>query len=467
MFLDVDAKDPLACAVKDGAGKELRYWELADFARTIRNVIGGRGLVFCLCSNDCGSIAGYFALYEARCVTLLLDAALDKRLFDNLIHTYEPEYLWCPETHESGVSIVSFKGYKLVRLKDKSPSLHEELAFLLTTSGSTGSPKLVRHRYGNLEYNAKVVAEAFGWTTEERGLCQLPMHYTMGLNVINSLLYAGATVLLSGHSLMSKDFWLFLKSEEATSFTGVPYSYEILQKMRFMKMDLPHLRTLASGGGKLPDDLFSKLAEYAETTGRRFFSTFGTTETAARLSYLHPGLARVKTGSIGHAFPGGEMYLVDGDGKRLEAGVEGEGELVYRGPNVTAGYALSRLDLLLGDVFCGEYHTGDIARRDADGDYYIVGRKSRFLKLFGHRVGLDVCERLIAERFGIDCVCMGTDKQMSIFVIGEEGSEVVRFLADTTGLPRTAFRALQISEFPRLGNGKVNYKELHEYMDRV
>ena len=82
---------------------------------------------------------------------------------------------------------------------------------LLTTSGSTGSPKLVRHKYGNLEANAENVAKVFSWTVDEVGICDLPMNYTMGLNVINSLLFVGASVLMIKANLMDPAFWEFIK----------------------------------------------------------------------------------------------------------------------------------------------------------------------------------------------------------------------------------------------------------------
>ncbi|MGX9965221.1 AMP-binding protein [Roseomonas sp. F4] len=460
MFLLLDRKPPQDCAVKDDSGGSLTYGEIATFAQQLKAVVPNRSLAFCLCANDCGSLAGYLALYESRIVSLLLDASTDQQLLDNLIDAYAPGYMWCPEDHNDAPPLISFKGYKLVRMADDGPAMHDQLSFLLTTSGSTGSPKLVRHKYGNLEHNAKVVAEVFNWSRDERGLCQLPMHYTMGLNVVNSLLHAGSTVLLSKSSLMSREFWAFFKAHEPTSFTGVPYSYEIMLKMKLLRMDAPHLKVLSSGGGKLPEEIFIKLAEYAEATDRKFFSTFGTTETSARLSYLPPEIALRKIGSIGRAFPGGEMYLIDPDGARIEQ-PDMEGELVFRGDNVTMGYAQSQADLLLGDEFQGEYRTGDIARRDADGHFYIVGRMSRFLKLFGHRVSLDACEKLVSERFGTECVCTGTDKQMAIFVMnGEVLGDVPPFLAETTGLPRTAFKAYATSQIPRTNSGKVNYKEL-------
>jgi len=466
MFLLADSKPPQDIAVSDDSGNSLTYGEISAFSQRLGGVVRGRSLAFCLCDNDCGSVAGYLGLYDNRTVSLLLDASISTDLLANLIDIYSPEYLSYLTDHNDQPPLISFMGYKLVRMAGESPAMHDQLSFLMATSGSTGSPKLVRHRYGNLEHNAKVVAEVFDWTRHERGLCQLPMYYTMGLNVINSLLYAGSRVLLAKSGLMSRDFWSFFKALEPTSFTGVPYSYEILLKMKFLKMDAPHLKILASGGGKLPEETFIKLAHYANSTDRKFYSTFGTTETSARLSYLHAELASKKIGSIGHAFPGGEMYLIDDEGGRIdEAGIEGE--LVFRGESVTLGYAQSRADLLLGDDFGGEYRTGDIACRDAEGDFYIMGRKSRFLKLFGHRVSLDASERLVADRFATECACTGTDKQMSIFVSERETLEVIpQFLAETTGLPRTVFKARHINQIPRTSSGKVNYRELERELHR-
>jgi acyl-coenzyme A synthetase/AMP-(fatty) acid ligase len=460
MFLSPDKKPSSDIAILDDSGDCLTYHEVSYFMGSLAGVVPDRALAFCLCANDCGSLAGYLALYENNIVNLLLDVSTDRCLLDNLINTYSPEFLWCPETYNDSPALVSFRGYKLVRLSEASPTMCDQLAFLLTTSGSTGSPKLVRHKYGNLEHNAMVVAETFDWSRSDRGLCQLPMHYTMGLNVINSLLHAGSTVLLSNASLMSKEFWQLFSEKKPTSFTGVPYSYEILIKMKFLRMDAPFLKVISSGGGRLADDVFEKLAAYAESSEKYFFSTFGTTETSARIAYLSPQLARRKIGSIGQSFPGGDLFLVDSEGSRIE-GANVEGELVYRGDNVTLGYAREKGDLLLGDTFKGEYRTGDVAYRDKEGDFYIVGRMSRFLKLFGHRVSLDASERLVADRFGTDCACSGTDKKMTVFVTNADIlRDVTKFLAETTGLPRTAFKAYFVEEFVRTDSGKINYKAL-------
>ena len=217
---------------------------------------------------------------------------------------------------------------------------------------------------------------------------------------------------------------------------------------------------MAEGGGRLDDWLYRKVAEYADTYGKQFFATFGTTETTARLAYLNPEMALDKIGSIGKAMPGGELFLLDENGNEITT-AEGEGELVYKGANVTMGYAECQSDLQKGDEHRGIYKTGDIAKRDKDGYYYIVGRIARFLKLYGLRVSLDQCERMLREAFQIDCACIGNDKYMQIFLAGEEDEhKIIRYISEKTHLPRDCFRSQRIDKIPRNDNGKILYKDL-------
>lgn len=213
-------------------------------------------------------------------------------------------------------------------------------------------------------------------------------------------------------------------------------------------------------GGRLTDEMFHELAVFAERSGKRFFATFGTTETSARLAFLPPELATTKTGSIGKAIPEGSLRLIDEDGiSVIENGVEGE--LIYSGPNVTMGYALVKEDLEKGDEFCGEYYTGDMAIRDDDGCYYIVGRKSRFVKLFGHRIGLDDCEKLIHQEFKIKSACVGNDKLISIYVMESVLKDRIHdFISEKTNIMRSSFRVISIEEFPMNETGKILYSKL-------
>lgn len=462
MLFDIDKKPQHSLAAIDDHGDQLTYGEICDLRDELSKLLPPRELVYCLCANRVGSLAGFLALYDCKDVCLLLNASIDKELLDALYETYTPAYFWMPESTSHNYSVLySYKGYVLAKTGEISPVLHPDLSMLMTTSGTTGSPKLVRHKYGNIESNAKNVAHVFGWTHDERGIIDLPMQYTMGLNVITSHIYAGATVLLVSANLMSPLFWKFIKENQGTNFTGVPFSYEVLSKLRFFRMDLPYLKTMAEGGGKMPDTLFTAFADFARMSGKRFFATFGTTETSARLAYLPPEDACSHVGSIGRAIPEGELTIIDEMGKEIDD-VGLEGELLYKGPNVTMGYGTCAEDLMKGDEFCGIYYTGDIAKKDSDGYFYIVGRKKRFLKLFGLRVSLDQSEKIIKEHFNIDCACTGNDQQMFIYITDINLVEDVRaFISQKTGLMAKSFSVNVLEEIPRFESGKINYKQLN------
>ena len=462
MFLNVERHDRGKTAIKDDSGYSLTYGDICKTIEEFAALKLARCVIFCLCENCAGSLVGYVAFENNGQVPLLLGAGLDEGLRSNLESIYTPAYYWMPERKaiEIGGEIIYSKyGYVLQKTNNAPYPLNDNLSMLLTTSGSTGSPKLVRHKYGNLEANAENVAKAFSWTPDEVGICDLPMNYTMGLNVINSHLVVGASVLMVKANLMDPIFWDFIRVNGGTNFCGVPFSYEVLRRVGFNKMELPKLYTLAEGGGKLTDKMFRWIASYAESSGKRFCATFGTSETSARMAFLDPAMAMEKTGSIGKAIPNGELFLLDetdnGDGTV-------SGELGYRGPNVTMGYALSRDDLLKGDEFCGEYHTGDIARRDADGFYYIIGRKGRFLKLFGLRVSLDETERILRTQYpDAEFVCTGDDKRMNIFVTEPSlKEEIIPFISGKTNLHTSAFHVLLLQNIPRNDYGKVKYAEL-------
>ena len=465
MFLNVDKHNQNKIAIKDDSGYTLTY---ADVCRTIEEFDDlniPRSVIFCLCENCAGSLIGYMAFENNKQVPLLLSAGLDEGLRNNLESMYTPSYYWVPERKEQelkGDKVYAAYGYVLLKTEYEPYPLNDKLSMLLTTSGSTGSPKLVRHKYGNLEANAENVAKVFSWRTDEEvGICDLPMNYTMGLNVINSHLVVGATVLMVKANLMDPDFWEFIKVNGGTSFCGVPFSYEVMRRVGFDKMDLPELYTLAEGGGKLTDKMFKWIATYAKENGKRFCATFGTSETSARMAFLDPNLALEKIGSMGKAIPNGELFLLD-----EAVGEDGTvtGELGYRGPNVTMGYALNKEDLQKDDEFCGEYHTGDIAKRDADGFYFIIGRKGRFLKLFGLRVSLDETERILKTQYpNVDFCCTGDDKRMNIFIT-DAGlkDEIISFISGKTNLHNSAFRVYVIDEIPRNDYGKVKFAELEK-----
>jgi len=458
MFLSVEKKLKEKTAAVEITGKEISYGELVDFSYDFGNAVEGRSLVFILCDNSIGALAGFVGSLQNRIVPLLLGKSLDDELLHDLIENYSPSYIWCPTESANKLGypdVFSGHEYSLLNTGLRSPELHEDLSLLLSTSGSTGSPKLVRHSYRNIEKSAENVARFFELDGSERPIAILPIQYTMGLSVITSHLFAGSTILLCNTTLTDPAFWKYIKELKATSFTGVPYSFEILQKLRFTRMDLPDLKVISQGGGKLSEKLFQTFAEYANTSGKKFIATYGQTEGTARMAYLPPEMALQKICSIGKAIPEGEFQLVNEAGEVIRE-IEAKGELVYHGPNVTMGYAYSSEDLRKDDIRKGELRTGDIAYRDEDGYYYIIGRLNRFLKLYGLRIGLDEVEYLVKKNFNIDCFCSGTDEVLEINVTTDHLSDqIINFICDQTGLFHRAVKVNLVDEIRRNEAGKV------------
>lgn len=458
-------------AIIDESGQKLSYGELAQIGRDIAGV-SSRCLVVSLCRNTIGSVAGYVSFINNRLVPIMLNATLEAELLSNLLAIYSPAYIWMPteeiqahpEFRKMRVTY-SVYNYSLLETRyDVTYPLYDNLALLLTTSGSTGSPKFVRQSYINIEANTKSIVEYLNLDATERPITTLPMNYTYGLSIINSHLAVGATLLLTEKSLLQKEFWRFFKEEKATSFGGVPYTYEMLDKLRFMRMDLPSLRTMTQAGGKLTPELHAKFADYAEKHRLNFVVMYGQCEATARMGYLPPDKAVEKCGSMGIAIPGGHFSLIGDDGERVTLS-HTTGELVYEGANVTLGYAECGADLEKGDERSGRLMTGDMAQFDEDGYYYIVGRKKRFLKIYGNRVNLDEVDRMIKGHFeNMDCASTGIDDHMNIFITDYNMKKDVQvFVANKTGLNPAAFHVTVVAAIPKNDAGKVLYRELESF----
>lgn len=458
-------------AIVDELGNSYSYGFLNEKCHELANHIGERCLVIVLCSNTIESLVGYIGLVNHNIVPLMLDSHLNDDLLSTLIDAYKPKYIWAPKTRPiSRFTKESFAlgNYSLLKTDFLiNYPLFDELALLLTTSGSTGSPKLVRQSYKNIIANTQSIVEYLSLDSNEKPITTLPMNYTYGISIINSHLFVGATIILTEKTIFSREFWQLFKEQNATSFGGVPYTYEMLEKLRFFRMNLPSLKTMTQAGGKLSLDLHQKFAEYAFENNKQFVVMYGQTEATARMAYLPPSRAIEKCGSMGIAIPGGEFLLVDASGNIInEPNVVGE--LVYKGDNVTLGYAVCGEDLIKGDENNGKLVTGDMAKFDEDGFFYIVGRKKRFLKMFGKRVNLDEMERMIKSDFSeVDCACCGVDDHMLIFITKQSlVNDVKNYVSEKTGINFSGFTVKFIDCVPKNESGKTLYKELGKYYEQ-
>ena len=433
-------RPPARTALIDAAtGRSWTYAELATAVRSTAAALASdrKALVACLCRPDAESVIGYLAALAAGHAVMLLDAEADAT--DKLVEHYRPDFVLrggrCERHFCAGV-------------------LHDELAVLLCTSGSTGSPKVVRLSAGNLDANAAQIVEFLEIDGEERAIQSLPVHHSYGLSVLNTHLIAGATIVLTQESVVRPEFWNAVARYECTSFAGVPYAFAILAKIGFARLHLPSLRTLTQAGGRLAPERVIDFAHLMRARGGRLVVMYGQTEATARIAYVPPERLLEKPGSIGIAVPGGRLSLAD------------DRELIYEGPNVMLGYATERADLARGDVQRGVLATGDLATVDGDGYFSIVGRKRRIAKLCGQRINLDELEELLVAGTRVAALEIGE----RLVIVREAGTaqqpaaDLARQVGRRLGLPAPFVQIRDVDQIPLTGAGKTDYARiLREY----
>ncbi|GAA2552048.1 AMP-binding protein [Pseudonocardia hydrocarbonoxydans] len=430
-------------------GGSLTYRDLADRVDDVGDRLGARRrLVLLGAGNDVDTLVTHLAALRGG-HPVLLAAGQDPRTLAALTARYDPDVV---------AGRVDGAWTLVERRRGSAHDLHPDLAVLLSTSGSTGSPKLVRIPASGVVANADAIGEYLDIRPTDRAATTLPLHYCYGLSVVHSNLARGAALLLSDRSVTDPGFWTAFRDGAGTSLHAVPHTVELLDRVGFPEMELPHLRYLTQAGGRLAPDVVRRYARLGERRGWRFFVMYGQTEATARMAYLPPERAAECPGAVGVPIPGGSLDIEDPD-------PTGTGELVYRGANVMLGYAEQPADLTRGrDVHA--LRTGDLARRRPDGMIEIVGRRSRVVKPFGLRIDLDRVEQLLAAQ-GCTAACTGDDARLVVAVTGgADTARVRRFVAERTGLPDVAVRVVGLPELPRRPNGKIDYAAVARHRPR-
>lgn len=444
-FWEFEASDDIALRTDS---EVYTYKCLRQIISEINLVSSNKELILLLCENKVETIVNYLASLKAGHTVMLMGEDTNKELLDRIVLQYQPKWIFGEK---------KFEGYRFeegisTRMSKLDVHIHPDTAILLSTSGTTGSQKFVRLSYENIQSNAKSIAEYLQLEQNERAIMNLPMSYSYGMSIINSHLQVGATILLTDESVMEKKFWEFVKEQQATSLAGVPFTYQMLQRIGFMKMDLPHLKTLTQAGGRLNEKLVRAFAEYAKEQDKHLYVMYGQTEAAPRMSYIPPERVLEKAGSIGIAIPGGEL-MVD---------VE-TSELIYKGPNVMMGYAECLEDLAKGDEMNGVLHTGDTAMVDADGYFTITGRLKRFIKLFGLRINLDDVEKKLESEIHAAIACVGNDDKLIVAIENEQLKDDVKATIERYyKLHKTAYKVIVLEQIPRFASGKIDYVTLKE-----
>jgi acyl-coenzyme A synthetase/AMP-(fatty) acid ligase len=449
-------------ALIDGnTGEQWTYQRLCGEVRVRQEALQTvkKALVFHFCFNTPKSVAWYLAAIEAGQTIGLFPGNLDPGLRDRLLEAFDPEFVLSPENPGARFTLGSWSCLWR-RVKDEEhPDIPPGLALLLSTSGSTGSPKLVRLSRTSVEANARSIQQALELTGEDRPVSHLPLNYSYGLSIVNSHFLVGASIVLTGDSLIAPTFWKTISEHGVNSFSGVPYTYQMLRRLDLDRLPAQSIVTMTQAGGKLDDQAILHFHAKMEARGGGFWVMYGQTEAVARIAILPASKLPGMIGSAGKAIPLGSLSIDYGGCETTRANATGE--LVYSGPNVMWGYALTRHDLAKGDDLRGVLATGDRARLDDEGYVYILGRSKRDAKVFGLRINMDDVETLL-KTHGPTAVVNGPDKLIVYCEFGDD-VELKRLKAGICAQLRLHSSGLEfrrIDKLPTTASGKVDYSQL-------
>ena len=449
----------------DDSMQRVTYGELRQKIIDVGRHLSVRQLVVIEMGNNMDSVIFYLGCLFRGTVAILVHENLSEFELSEYIEKFEPEYLFLSKgTNEL---ILERTGYQVVDIGSKrvlfekgvkmQKEINPNLAILLPTSGTSHVSKLVRISRRNLLDNTKNICRALEIESTDVAITSLPLSYTYGLSVLNTHLLRHGTVLLTGKSVVQKSFFEFANVNGATSFAGVPYTYELLEKSGHLQKD-NSIQKYTQAGGRLSLNLCDKFAKYCKENDKTFTIMYGQTEATARMTVLPWQEIERKRGSAGKVICGGKLWIDNGLHNEVE------GEIFYAGKNVSMGYCYGVDDLARGDDNQGVLKTGDYGYLDKEGFLYLSGRRNDFVKLFGKRINLNSIERMIDEKFGFEVIVRAQDD--GITILYEEQWEKVFSLKQEQirgeiHLPHRHIKFKKVESFLRNRNGKLCKGERH------
>lgn len=402
------------------------------------DVTTGRRLVHLPLTADLEDVVGYLAVLAAGHVALVTGPAAAA-----ITDRFSPDVRLAAGDIE-------------VLAEDPQHLLHPDLALLLSTSGSTGSPKLVRLSHDNLAANADGIATTLELTPEDRAITSLPLHYCYGLSVLHTALLVGGSVVVTDRSVTDDEFWRLRGEHRATVLAGVPHTFDLAESR--LRGGLPGLRLVTQAGGAMGADRVTELAELGRTKGWQLAVMYGQTEATARMTILPGSDVLAHPDSVGRPITDSAVHL-DHD---VPGGSDEVGEVVFTGPGVMLGYAEHADELALGRMTT-VLRTGDLGRIDTNGLVRIVGRRDQVAKIMGLRIDLGRVSATLA-RAGHDVVVTADAHRLLVTLVADpnapgtadETRSARELAADAAGLHPGSVVVDAVAELPRLANGKID-----------
>ena len=452
-----------AIAVVDDYGSAFTYSELDhDVEKMLAFLLPGRVAV-CVATNSYSFLVCYIAFIKSGVVPILLSGDTTNDELMGVASKYKAKYICNPLNgyiyNSDYEFLVGNQTYGIHRLINGDFQAEKNLSLLLTTSGTTGIPQLVRLSNSNIKSNSDSIIEYLNLTGNSRAITSLPFNYSYGLSIIHTHLSVGGSIAFTDASMLESRFWDFYLSSKITHMGGVPYSYSIMNRFLPKLFQNSSLRQLTQAGGKLSADLVKKFATSSTERGIQFFVMYGQTEATARMSYITQAELLARPTSIGRPIPGGKFRLIDETGNQINS-PDSEGELIYEGKNVCMGYAQSSEDLLKGDLNNGVLKTGDLAKIDENGFFYLTGRIKRIAKIYGVRINLEQIEDFLNEKV-IESAVISNDETITIFhTVACESTSLIRQVSEFAHLRESIIKTRYIPFLPRTVSNKIDYAAL-------
>tara|TARA_B100001250_G_scaffold413206_1_gene446577 strand:+ start:441 stop:1838 length:1398 start_codon:yes stop_codon:yes gene_type:complete len=416
LFSQIDKyKNEIAIIAPDK--KNYSYKEICKFSKKINSLVPYKSLVLVISNNSASSIIGYVALMKTNNLILLLDEKFKFDFIEKTIKNFKPNYIFAPNLFFKKIKkvkkILNFEDFSLFKTKNtQHKKVNNINKLLISTSGSTQSPKFVRISEKNISTNTESIKRYLKINSKQVTITTMPMAYSYGLSIINTHINCGCKIVVTNKTVFEKDFWNIIKRYKVNSFGGVPQFYEQLKRIRFENFDLSSLQYLTQAGGKLDKSYLEYFKKISKNYKIKFVIMYGQAEASPRMSYLPWNYFSKKSESIGKAIKDSKFELINEKNKKIKKPFE-TGEIIYHGNNVSLGYGYNIKDLFKGDFNKGKLFTGDLAYKDKEGFYYIVGRKNRISKIFGIRIDLDEIEKNLKKK-GFKVKCLPDNKYLKI-----------------------------------------------------
>jgi len=488
-----DSGDKVAFIFK---GRQMTYRELYDRCTRLANSLFQLGLkkgdhVAVLMQNSFEIVEAYFANGLLGLATIPLNPMYTGREIEYIVNNSESKALITKERFYSNVAEVRDKlsqlQYLICQSKDPIPGTlsydqllneagtrpiavevkPEDIAIILYTSGTTGTPKGVMLTHNGIMLNAELVKDAIGWTEDDRFIGVLPMFhsFSFSFDILQMMMVKGSTLIIERFD--TKEVVESIEGYRCTVFNGVPtmfnyvYNYPDLEKN-----DLNSLRLGDCGGGPVPVEL---VAADAMKDGMIVVESYGLTEISPVACVERTYLER-RPGSCGHVFPGMESKIVDPNGDELPDGEVGE--LIIKGPTHMKGY-FKMPEETAETIKEGWLYTGDLFRKDKDGYLYFVDRLKHMIVTGGYNVYPKEVENVLynhpsileAAVVGVPDEVKGEIPKAHVVLKGEQKPSE-REIIDYCRQHLAAYKVPRIVEFvevlPQTASGKIKKYVLKE-----